>query len=421
MTATLGEEALALHRKFQGKIAVKPLYKVADKHTLALAYTPGVADVSLAVRDKPELAYDLTCKGRMACVLTDGTRVLGLGDIGPLAALPVMEGKCMLLKSFGGVDAVPICLDTKDEEEIVRVAKAIAPSFGAILLEDISSPKCFSIEKKLESLLDIPVFHDDQHGTAIVALAGLINALKLTGREEKKTVRIVIAGAGAAGVAIARLFYAYGFRAISVCDSRGAICKGRTDLEEYKKELLPILAPVPASSTSAPGSSSSSFQPPSLRELLRNADVFVGASAPNILKAEDIKTMAPKPVVFALSNPNPEISADEAAAGAAASPAASPIGAGASVLIYGSGRSDWPNQINNVLGFPGIFRGLLACRAKRMSAGMKLAAASAIAKLAEKEGMSADKIVPNPFDKKLARVVSKAVMKAAKKEGLARV
>ena len=388
----LSEEAIALHKKYQGKISIKPLYKVADRHTLALAYTPGVADVSMAVHAKPDLAYDLTCKGRLAAVLTDGTRVLGLGDIGPLGALPVMEGKCMLLKSFGGVDAVPICLDTKDEEEIIRVAKAIAPSFGAILLEDISSPKCFSIERRLESLLDIPVFHDDQHGTAIVALAGLINALKLTNREDKKTVRIVIAGCGAAGVAIARLFHAYGFQWISVSDSKGAICSDRTDLEEYKKELLPILAPS---------------QPMPLKQLLAGADVFVGASAPNILAAEDIKVMAPKSIVFALSNPTPEISAEAAHAGGAA--------------IYGSGRSDLPNQINNALGFPGIFRGLLACRARKVSVGMKLAAAQAIAKLAVKDGLSSSHIVPDPFNKKMAKVVAKAVIKAAKKDGLARV
>jgi len=387
----LAEEAIALHKKFQGKIAIKPLYKVADKHTLSLAYTPGVADVSMAVHAKPELAYDLTCKGRMAAVVTDGTRVLGLGDIGPLGALPVMEGKCMLLKAFGGVDAVPICLDTKNEEEIIRTVKAIAPSFGAILLEDIESPKCFSVERRLEAELDVPVFHDDQHGTAIVALAGLINALKLTGREDKKTVRIVIAGCGAAGVAIARLLHAYGFRQISVADSKGAICKERTDLEEYKKELLPILAQT---------------QQMPLKQLLKNADVFVGASAPNILGSEDIKAMAPKAIVFALSNPMPEISSEAAHTGGAA--------------IYGSGRSDLPNQINNALGFPGIFRGLLACRARKMSMGMKLAAAQAIAKLAAKEGLAVDKIVPDPFNKRMSKVVAKAVMKAAKKEGLAR-
>jgi len=391
MTNTLGEEALSLHKKYQGKIAIKPLYKVADKHTLALAYTPGVADVSLAVQQTPALAYDLTCKGRLAAVVTDGTRVLGLGDIGPLGALPVMEGKCMLLKSFGGVDAVPICLDTKDEEEIIRVVKAIAPSFGAILLEDFESPKCFSVEQRLESMLDVPVFHDDQHGTAIVALAGLINALELTGRTDKKTVRIVIAGCGAAGVAIARLLHAYGFRQIQMTDSKGAICKERGEMEEYKKQILNILAP-------------SSFIP--LKQLLAGSDVFIGASAPNILKAEDIKTMAPKPIVFALSNPTPEISPEEAQAGGA--------------FVYGSGRSDLPNQINNALGFPGIFKGLLACRAKKVSVGMKLAASKAIATLAQKEGLSAQKIIPDPFDKKLARVVAKAVIKAAKKDGLAR-
>ncbi|VVB56493.1 NAD-dependent malic enzyme [uncultured archaeon] len=391
MVSDLGKEAIELHKKFMGKIAVKSLYKVADRHTLALAYTPGVADVSLHVRDHPETAFDLTCKGRLACVVSDGTRVLGLGDIGPLGALPVMEGKCMLLKSFGNVDAVPLCLDTKNEDEIVAVVKAIAPSFGAILLEDFSSPKCFAIEKRLESMLDVPVFHDDQHGTAIVALAGLINALKLTAREDKKSVKIVISGCGAAGVAIARLFHAYGFRKISIADSKGAVCRPRSDLEEYKKELLPILEPS---------------EPVSLKQLLAGADVFVGASAPNILKAEDIKTMAEKPIVFALSNPTPEISPEAAQAGGA--------------FIYGSGRSDLPNQINNALGFPGIFRGLLDCRAKRVSMGMKLAAAQAIAKLAQKEGLSAQKIVPDPFDKKLAKVVAKAVMKAAKKEGLAR-
>ncbi len=397
---SLDDESIALHRKHKGKILVGGKIKVENKHDLALAYTPGVAAVSKVVQAKPDEAYNLTCKGNLVAVVSDGTRVLGLGDIGPLAALPVMEGKSLLLKEFGGVDAIPICLDTKDEDEIVRTVEAISPSFGAILLEDIESPKCFSVESRLEKLLDIPVFHDDQHGTAIVALAGLIGALEFTGRKEKKKVKIVINGAGAAGVAIAKLLLSYGFSDVNVLDSRGAICKQRADLEPYKKELAAQMAKArKAGGAAGPGVAT-------LPDLLQGADVFIGVSAPNILKKEDVKRMAPRPIVFALSNPMPEISAEEAKAGGAA--------------IYASGRSDTPNQINNVVAFPGIFRGLLDCRAKAVSWGMKVAAAEAIADLAREDGLEAEKIIPDPFDKRLKGKISQAVIDAARKDGLAR-
>jgi malate dehydrogenase (oxaloacetate-decarboxylating) len=392
MATKLGEEAIGLHRRHRGKIEVRGKFAVADRHALSLAYTPGVADVCLAIKEKPELAHELTCKGNFVAVVSDGTRVLGLGDIGPLAAMPVMEGKAMLLREFGGVDAVPVCLSCKGEEEIVAAVKAIAPSFGAILLEDIESPKCFSVESRLSAMLDIPVFHDDQHGTAIVSLAGLINALKISGRLDKAKVKILVNGAGAAGVAIAKLLHAYGFSKIYVTDSKGTVCRQRTDLEDYKKELAKIL----------PDEKSVS-----MKEALKGADVFIGVSAPGILKAEDVRAMAPKPVVFALCNPIPEIGESDAKSGGA--------------FVYGSGRSDSSNQINNALCFPGMFRGLLDCRAGRVTYGMKIAAAEAIAKVAEAKGLSAEKVVPDPFDADLRNAVAKAVADAARKEKVARV
>ncbi len=395
----LNERSIAMHRANRGKISVAGKIKVQSKDDLTLAYTPGVAAVCKAVQAKPSEAYNLTCKGNFVAVVSDGTRVLGLGDIGPLAGLPVMEGKALLLKEFGGVDAIPLCLDTKDEDEIVRTVKAIAPSFGAILLEDIESPKCFMVENRLEKMLDIPVFHDDQHGTAIVTLAGLMGALEFTGRKDKTKVKILVNGAGAAGVAIAKLLLAYGFSNLNVVDSKGAICKERGDLEPYKKELVAEIANArKAAGLMEPAAAS-------LSDLLKGADVFIGVSAPNILKAADVQMMAPRPVVFALSNPVPEISAEEAKQGGAA--------------VYASGRSDTANQINNVLCFPGLFRGLLDCRAKRVSLGMKVAAAEAIADIARADGLAAEKIVPDPFDQRLREKVSKVVMEQARKEGLA--
>lgn len=402
----LGAEAIALHQKHRGKISIAARFPVRDRHALALAYTPGVADVCLDVQAHPDHAYSHTCKGRLAAVVSDGTRVLGLGNIGPLAALPVMEGKSMLLKEFGGVDAVPLCLrvDEKGDEarleRLVRTVEAVAPSFGAILLEDIESPLCFELERRLESSLDIPVFHDDQHGTAIVALAGLINALALTGRNDLKTVRVVVNGAGAAGVAIARLLLAHGLADLSVCDSRGALAPGREGLEPYKLDLIAALSAARAQAGLSP------LRPLPFKEALRGADVFIGVSAPGILKADDVRSMASQPIVFALCNPTPEISGAEALAGGAA--------------VYGSGRSDTPNQINNVLAFPGLFAGLLSCRARRVSPGMKLAAARAIAALASSDGLTASRVVPDPFDDRLRGHVSEAVMAAARAEGLAR-
>lgn len=390
MASKLGEEAIALHRKNRGKIGIFGKFQVNNRHMLSLAYTPGVADVCLAIKNNPSESYELTCKGNMVAVVTDGTRVLGLGDIGPLAAMPVMEGKAMLLKEFGGVDSVPICLSCKGEDEIINAVKAIAPSFGAILLEDIESPKCFAVEDMLAELLDVPVIHDDQHGTAMVTLAGLLNALKISGRKDRAKVTIVVNGAGASGTAIAKLLHAYGFANLYVADSKGTVTSERKDMEEYKKTLAKILP----NEKSVP-----------MREALKGADVFIGASAPNILTATDIRTMAPKPIVFALSNPVPEISEEEAKAGGA--------------FVYGSGKSDSANQINNAVAFPGFFRGLLDCRAKKVTHGMKIAAAEAIAAVAEKRGLKADAIVPTPFDPELRGAVAKAVADAARKDGVA--
>ncbi len=400
-SSDLGIQSVELHRRFPGKTKVVPLFPLKTRLDLALAYTPGVAAPCRLIQKDPQEAFALCGKANRAAIITDGTRVLGLGDIGPLAALPVMEGKALLMNAFGGVDAIPLCLDEKDEDAFVRMAAALAPSFGALLLEDISSPKCFRIEKKLQEKVGIPVFHDDQHGTAIVALAGLINALKVTGRDNKSgqaagqsnksEIRVIVNGAGAAGHAIALLLHAYGFTNVVVADSKGSLHHSRSDLDEFKKELAAF-------------NPDSSSQP--LLSLLSGADVFIGASAPGILTPEHVRSMAKNPIVFAMANPIPEISQEEALAGGAS--------------IYGSGRSDTPNQINNLLAFPGLFRGLLDSGATRVSHGMKIAAAEAIARTAQEDGLTAERIVPDPLDMRVHNAVAKAVAEQAKKEGLAR-
>ncbi|MBO0890696.1 MAG: NADP-dependent malic enzyme [Acidothermales bacterium] len=363
-----------------GKIEVRPAVRVRDRAGLSLAYTPGVARVSAAVAHDPELAYRYTWKGGTVAIVTDGTAVLGLGDIGPLGALPVMEGKALLFKEFGGVDAVPICLDTKDPDEIVDTVVRIAPAFGGVNLEDISAPRCFEIEQRLDEMLNVPVFHDDQHGTAIVVLAALRGALRLTERDIADT-RVVVSGAGAAGVAVANIMLDAGVGDVVVADSRGLLSSGRDDLAPVKRSL--------ARETNRDGLCGS------LADGLRGADVFVGVSGGRVPE-ETVASMADDPVVFALANPDPEVHPDVAARHAA---------------VVATGRSDYPNQINNVLAFPGIFRGAMAARAKTITPAMKLAAADALAGLVEPE-LSAGYVIPSAFDDRVVPAVSRAVAAA---------
>jgi len=385
----LREDALAYHRK--GKIGLGVRARLKDRHDLTLAYTPGVAEVSREIAQDKGAAYDYTWKWNAVAIISDGSRVLGLGNIGPEAALPVMEGKAMLLKKFGGVDAIPLCIAAKKEEEIIAFAEAVAPTFGGILLEDIESPKCFDVETKLKRMLEIPVFHDDQHGTAIVALAGLINALKIV-EKKKSYVRVVVNGAGAAGIAIAKLLLEYGVKDITVLDSKGTICNARDDLEQYKREFSSVLPHMVCGR---------------LENVINGADVFIGASVQGALKREWVLKMAEAAVVFALSNPVPEITMQDAKAGGAA--------------VYGSGRSDLPNQINNVLAFPGVFRGALDVRARAIDEGMKLAAAEAIAACVGEGELGSGKVVPDPLEKGVAKRVAQAVAKSARERGLARI
>jgi malate dehydrogenase (oxaloacetate-decarboxylating) len=370
--------ALAAHKKARGKLETGLKVSVSDQRGMNIFYTPGVAEPCREIARRPEAAYEMTSKWNTIAVVTDGSAVLGLGDIGPAAGLPVMEGKAALFKSFGGVDAVPICLDTQDVDEIVQIVKAIAPGFGGINLEDISAPRCFEIEEKLIRSLKIPVFHDDQHGTAVVVLAGLINALKVV-EKKAEDVRVVISGAGAAGIAIGLLLLKYGFENLSLVDSKGEISDCRKDLNKYKKGF----ARERKSCKGVPG----------LKEVIVGADVFIGVSKPGVLTRSMVKTMASDPIVFAMSNPDPEIMPADALAGGA--------------RVVATGRSDYPNQINNVLVFPGIFRGALDARATKITDEMKLAAAVALAKLVKKP--VAGKIIPDVFDKRVAKVVAKAV------------
>lgn len=372
-----------------GKICIKSKVPIKHRDDLSMAYTPGVARVCMAIHEDEKRAYNLTIKRNMVAVVTDGTAVLGLGDIGPLGALPVMEGKAMLFKDFADVDAFPICLDTKDVEEIIATVKRIAPVFGGINLEDISSPRCFEIEARLKKELDIPVFHDDQHGTAIVFTAGLINALKIV-KKPIADLKVVVSGVGAAGVACTKMLLNLGVKNIIGCDRKGAISKSRQDLDAVKKDYLAMTNPRDEDGT--------------IHQVLRNADVFVGLSAPNLLSVEDIQAMAKDPIVFAMANPTPEIM---------------PEVARDHVAIMATGRSDYPNQINNVLAFPGIFRGALDVRARDINEEMKLAAAHAIANVIEPENLSPDYIIPSVFDTRVVQAVAEAVRKAAIDSGVA--
>jgi len=376
----LKSSALLAHKKARGKLETGLKVSVDTMEGMRLFYTPGVAEPCRVIAKNPEAAYEYTSKWNTVAVVTDGSAVLGLGDIGPTAGLPVMEGKCALFKSFGGVDAVPICLDTKNVDEIVAIVKAISPSFGGINLEDISAPRCFEIEERLIRDLKIPVFHDDQHGTAIICLAGMINALKVVGKNIS-TVKVVVSGAGAAGMAISKLFLKYGFKNLILLDSKGIIYKGREDLNESKKAIAEVTNKKRLSG--------------GLADALDGADVFIGVSKPGILTKKMVSTMAKDPIVFAMSNPDPEILPADAIAGGA--------------KVVATGRSDFPNQINNVLVFPGIFRGALDARVVKINDDMKIAAAIALAGLVKKP--SASKIIPGVFDKNVVKVVANAVKK----------
>ena len=385
--------ALELHEKFPGKIAVQSLVECRDRDALSTAYTPGVAEPCRKIKADPADVYRYTCKGRMVAVVSNGTAVLGLGNIGPEAALPVMEGKCVLFKEFGGVDAFPICIDAKTKEEIIAAVKAIAPTFGGINLEDIRSPECFEIEETLERELDIPVFHDDQHGTAIIVLAGLLNALKVVGKKIED-IRIVQNGPGAAGTAIIKMLMTAGARHIIAVDENGILVPGRPQgLPGHKAHLAEITNPERMSGT--------------LAAAIRGADVFIGTSVGGALTPEMAATMAKDAIVFAMANPTPEIMPDLAKA--------------AGVRVMGTGRSDFPNQVNNVLAFPGIFRGALSVRARDINPAMKMAAAKAIAGLIPDEELSEENILPKAFDPRIAGAVADAVAKAARESGVARV
>ena len=385
------KKALELHEKYKGKIDIKCDMPLNNREDLAVAYTPGVAQPCLEIAKDPENAYKYTSKGHLVAIVTDGSAVLGLGNIGGMAGMPVMEGKAALFKRFGGVDGFPICLSTQNTEEIIAAVRAIAPTFGGINLEDISAPRCFEIEERLERELDIPVFHDDQHGTAIVVTAALINALKIVGKE-MKDIKVALSGPGAAGTAIIKMLQHCGVKNIVACDSRGIIFRGREGLDAHKTLLAQTTNPENASG--------------SLADAVRGADVFVGVSAPGILTAEMVKTMAEKPVIFAMANPVPEIGYEEALAAGAA--------------VVGTGRSDFPNQINNVLAFPGIFRGALECGAREINYDMKTAAAAAIAELVLPEQLSPEYIIPDPFDPRVAENVARRVAEAAVATGAVR-
>ncbi|MGB8455726.1 MAG: NADP-dependent malic enzyme [Anaerocolumna sp.] len=377
---TNSEKALMLHEEWNGKIETTSKCTVKSREDLALAYTPGVAEPCKVIAKDKEAAYKYTLKANTVAVISDGSAVLGLGNIGPYAGMPVMEGKAVLFKEFGGVNAFPICLDTQDTEEIIKTIVNIAPAFGGINLEDISAPRCFEIEDRLKELLDIPVFHDDQHGTAIVVLAGVINALKVTGKSAE-TCQVVVNGAGSAGIAIAKLLYTYGFKHITLCDKAGILSKSTEGLNWMQQQMMEI--------TNLSGKEGS------LTDALKGADIFVGVSAPNIVTQKMVASMNKDSILFAMANPVPEIMPDLAKA------------AGAKVV--GTGRSDFPNQVNNVVAFPGIFKGALEGRSKQITEEMKLAAALAIAGLVSKEELNEDNIMPQPFDPRVCEAVSNAV------------
>lgn len=388
---TVYERSLELHEKNHGKVEVISKVKVENREDLSLAYTPGVAEPCRKIHANPDDVYKYTAKGNLVAVVSDGTAVLGLGDIGPLAGIPVMEGKSILFKEFANVDAFPICLDTKDVDEIVETVKRIAPCFGGINLEDISAPRCFEVEARLKKELDIPVFHDDQHGTAIVVCAGLINALKVVGKK-MEDIRVVINGAGSAGISICKLILQFGVGDVVLVDRQGALCPG----EEWMNPAQKAMAEV----------TNKDHQRGLLAEIIKNKDVFIGVSAPNLVTAEMVKTMAKDPIIFAMANPTPEIMPDVAKAGGA--------------RVVATGRSDFPNQINNVLVFPGIFRGALDVRATDITEEMKLAASRAIASLITPEELNEEYIIPSPFDKRVCSVVAKEVGRVAREQGIAK-
>ena len=376
----IAQESLRLHEQWQGKLDTVPKMKIETREDLALAYTPGVAEPCRKIAANPEDAYKYTMKANTVAVVSDGSAVLGLGNIGPAAAMPVMEGKCALFKAFGGVNAVPLCLDTQDVDEIVETVKRIAPSFGGINLEDISAPRCFEIERRLIDELDIPVFHDDQHGTAIVVLSGVINALRLTGKK-KEDCRVVVNGAGSAGIAIAKLLLNYGFRSLILCDKCGIINSRSEGINEAQRAML--------------STTNLNDEQGSLADAMRGADIFVGVSAPGIVSADMVKSMNDDAILFAMANPTPEIFPD--------------VAREAGARVVGTGRSDFPNQINNVVAFPGIFKGALEARATRITKQMKLAAAEALAALVSDDELSEDFIMPEPFDPRAVEVVAAAV------------
>ena len=386
------EKALELHRQWKGKIRVTTPCKLEDREDLSLAYTPGVAAPCLEIQKDVEKSYEYTRRGNLVAVVTDGTAVLGLGDIGPEAGMPVMEGKCALFQAFAGVDAFPLCVRSKDVDEIVHTVEMIAGSFGGINLEDIAAPRCFEVERKLKEKLDIPVFHDDQHGTAVVTVAAMLNALKVVGKEIGE-VKAVVNGAGAAGSACTKLLMALGLKNVVVCDKMGALVPGLAGMTEAQAQLAEVTNPERQSGT--------------LADVIKGADVFMGFSAPNVLTGDMVRTMAQDPVIFACANPTPEIFPEEA------------LAAGAKVV--GTGRSDYPNQINNVLVFPGIFRGALDVRASDINDEMKVAAAKAIASLIPDSELRADNIIPSAFDPRVANAVAATGAQAARDTGVARV
>lgn len=377
---TNSEKALKMHEEWHGKIETCAKSHVNSREDLAIAYTPGVAEPCKVIARDPEAAYTYTMKSNTVAVVSDGSAVLGLGNIGALAAMPVMEGKAVLFKEFGGVNAVPICLDTQDTEEIIKSVVNIAPAFGGINLEDISAPRCFEIEERLKELLDIPVFHDDQHGTAIVVLAGIINAMKVTGKD-KESAKVVVNGAGSAGVAITKLLLRYGFKDVVMCDKSGILSKTSDELNWMQKEMMEV--------TNLTGKTGT------LADALKGADIFVGVSAPGIVSEEMVKSMNKDAILFAMANPVPEIMPD--------------VAKKAGARVVGTGRSDFPNQVNNVVAFPGIFKGALEGHAKQITEEMKLAAALAIAGLVDEKDLNEDNIMPEAFDPRVAKVVSEAV------------
>ncbi len=380
MKMTTNEKALKLHEEWNGKLETVSKTPVKTREDLALAYTPGVAEPCKVIAEDTDAAYTYTWKANTIAVVSDGSAVLGLGNIGPHAAMPVMEGKAVLFKEFGGVNAVPICLDTQDTEEIIKAVTYLAPGFGGINLEDISAPRCFEIEERLKATLDIPVFHDDQHGTAIVVLSGTINALKVVGKQ-KEDCKVVVNGAGSAGIAIAKLLLSYGFKNVILCDSTGIVSKSRNDLNKVKQQMTELTNLDNETGT--------------LADAMKNADIFIGVSAPNVVTPEMVSSMNKDAIIFAMSNPVPEIMPDTAKA--------------AGARVVGTGRSDFPNQINNVVAFPGIFKGALEGRAKQITEEMKLAAALAIAGLVPEEELNEDHVMPEAFDPRVAETVAQAV------------